>query len=335
MNSRGDVIWSGPTPVLFATNGAGGYTTVNLLDYFVVAGFVDLYDEESGEEIYGFKVTDINDLGQITGYTDVRVRATRAARPRISYFYSPPVNVGGSTLPERFYWIVSDSGLNLVAGCLNNSGIVTGSVYSQPGVDTNNPFAWSENSVVSHLGTFGTMTLITPQGINSLGQICGTGTNNSDEWVYSPGVGYRRIFSKEPYQAVALEINDSGQVVGNYRSTVQSMSYGYRATSSGSITTIKMGKGLPTELLAINSSGAVVGSGYNGTEWRPIIYTDARGVVDLQTASQGVPTGILSGQSSAVDVNDNGQVLILTTKVGTDGQYLRELYIATPIQSAP
>jgi hypothetical protein len=337
INSRGDVVGgidgnsSYVRPYLNISDGNGGRTTIDLWNHFLSQGFFATYDSATQTEILGMEATAINDHGQIAGVVTVLPSGASGARSRNVFFYSPATEDSeGNLIPERFQIIPFTAHVGAYVTGINNFGVVVGAHHVQ---NRYVPFTWSEQAGLAFLGTFDPSTDVTPRSINLLGEICG-GSETGVAWRYSPGTGYSSIYSG---LSNALDINDLGQVVGTTRSRPSASRVGFREEPDGTLRTIKIPKTYDTVASAINSFGDVAGSSWDGTRYRPYIYTDATGGIDLFPVTTGVPAEVFSGTSnnnlSVTGMNDAGQICGYMLRIvnSTTGQRDYDGFVLTPI----
>ncbi len=178
---------------------------------------------------------------------------------------------------------------------INDKGQVVG-VDSNGNWDYRQAFLWENGSGMRSLGTLGgnySMAF----GINNSGQTVGyaatpSGANHAFLW--SGGMQDLGIDDN----SYALDINDIGQVVGNYGGNYR---YAFLWDSTNGVQTLSSLYSGFSYANGINNSGQIVGEGYIGAvdSWHAVLM-DGNGYTDL---------GTLGGRSSASKINDNGQVV--------------------------
>ena len=183
----------------------------------------------------------------------------------------------------------TDSG----ASAVNSKGQVVG--FSNTGSGDEHAFSWTAAGGMVDLGTLGG-TLSDATAVNASGQVVGLSSNGTIafairafSWTADGGMVDLGTLGGSGFLSFALDVNDSGQVVG--RSQDQAFSW----TAAGGM----VGLGGGVEAKAVSESGQVVG--YGGPGLHAFSWTADGGMVDL---------GTLGGtQSVAVDVNNSGQVV--------------------------
>jgi probable HAF family extracellular repeat protein len=176
------------------------------------------------------------------------------------------------------------------AAAINNSGQVVGS--SGPS-QSSEPFLYGKGSMQQIGNLSGGATA---NGINNLGQVVGYSPATQQSFLYSGGT-----LTYISGMRMAMGINDSGQIAGNYSLSSQTpFLYAAGIDSNGLITKIDGPAPNFDTANAINASGQVAGWGVFGPPTSAFLYSN--GTVQLiQT-----PTGY---QSDAIGINNLGQVV--------------------------
>ncbi len=293
INSRGD-IWGGSmtTPAddeshPFIIFGQGDGQMIDFYDVLLDAGHITPFDWDTLTGTYRVGIQYMNDSGQLVGTLQ---EATNGEFLVHTYVYRPD-----SATP---FVIISTDQQNNGRVLINNHEVVAG--FS----DTRKQaYYWTEATGIQYLDVSDS-----PKAINTSGVLCGYFTN---AWKYDPLNGYLWLFDTSPRRSTALGINDNGQIAGTYQERDSSYPYAYRMAADGSYTLIKMPKNYPSEGWRINGNGDVLGRGHINGSWRPILYKDTTGVIDLfgQTVNLDLPEGTNYGYAYPRGINDSGVIV--------------------------
>ncbi len=158
------------------------------------------------------------------------------------------------------------------------------------------------------------LNFVTPNGINDSGHVVGTGQERSNTQPYIPWVRQNGQLTRLNYTGYAVAINNQGQVAGTLRGEQGERAIVYEGSF---LTEFPLYHGEPgvfsgtdSSARAINADGVIVGSVRNQTEERGRPNTRAAVFRPGQP-----PTVLMELQagfgSSAVDINDRGQVLVV------------------------
>jgi probable HAF family extracellular repeat protein len=167
--------------------------------------------------------------------------------------------------------------------------------------------------------------LMTAAGTRDLGTLGGSwssalAVNNSDQvvgesnpphtalehaFLWTPGAGMRDLGTLGGGQSTAFDVNDAGEVVGAAEvPSNQSRAFRWQ---SGRMTMLGGLGGHESFAFAVNDAGDVVGEAHTEShETHAVIWPRSGGVIDLGAR-------LTPGFSEALDVNDNGDVLLETT----------------------
>lgn len=302
INNRGD-IWGSATTTpsedewnAFIIPGQGEFAgqMINFTEVLLEAGYITPFNWEMLTGTYSVGVHEMNDEGEIVGHLQ---QAVNGVFQDYYYVYRP-------ASPNPFVLIdYIASSLFTERIRINNLGVVTGHSDGQL-------FVWTEAGGLQYLTPLAND--MRSNAINLHGIICGStgGANAGFAWKYNPQVGFTSLFGSAPYKTTAADINDSGIIVGTYQETRTSFFYGYRMSPSGAYSLFKMPKNNASEFSYINKPGAILGRGNINGSWRPILYTDTTGVVDLFGQTVNVPAGITNwGLVVLRGINDQGQIV--------------------------
>lgn len=143
-----------------------------------------------------------------------------------------------------------------------------------------------------------------PVAMNNRGWIVGNATNQV--FRYRPGIGVERITTG----GRATDINDAGTIVGYFDGNGHAPNRAFVRPAGKPVTEIGTLGGTDSIASAINDNGQIVGvsTTSNGTQ-RAFLYTNESGMIDLNTE--------LTGNTSAVAINELGQVLLVNSPPGS------------------
>lgn len=223
--------------------------------------------------------------------------------------YSPDCNRG-------FVW---DNGimtlLNTLGGemgfgsAINDAGVVVG--YSSTSSEQNHAAIWN-NGVISDLGTLGGSSS-NANAINSLGTICGYSTVTPSQAAHAV-VWINRVINDINnlipansgwVLSSAVDINDSGQIIGRGKLNGVSKSYIFDV-STCQIKPVSMPNGADCTARSINNSGEVVGEFSVGDygETHPFLRKADGTMIDLGTC-QGFFSAAVSSSNDNSDIVGN------------------------------
>lgn len=278
----------------------------------------------------------INDAGVVAGYIETPLRDTRAARAvdGRTFEYVPgleavtssasDVNVFGdlagialvSTSPWTLHAIrytdaggVEDLGSfggNSFGVGINRSGQVAGWSFAGS-VFSTRAFVATPGQWLQDLGTLGGASSFA-SGINDAGQVAGHSETTGGRWHafrYTPGLGLLDLGTPTDASSFAFGINVSGQVVGRLSTT--SSTHAFRYTHGVGIEDLHTVSASTSEASDINDAGAVVGYlSTPGTAAHAFLYTDADGMIDLNTAIDPASGWVLN---AAWGINNAGEIV--------------------------
>jgi hypothetical protein len=302
INNLGD-IWGTSTTTpsedewnAFIIPGQGEFAgqMINFTEVLLEADYIKPFNWETLTGTSSVGVHEMNDKGQIVGHLQ---QAVNGDFRQYYYVYRP-----ASSNPFIVIDYIDSSAYGPRIR-INNLGVVTGHSGGQS-------FVWTEEGGLQYLTPLADQ--MSSNAINLDGIICGStgGAYAGFAWKYAPQVGFTSLFGSAPYKTTAADINDSGIIVGTYQETRTSFFYGYRMSPSGAYSLFKMPKNYASEFSYINESGAILGRGNINGSWRPILYTDTTGVVDLFRQTVDVPAGITNwGRVVLRGINDQGQIV--------------------------
>jgi probable HAF family extracellular repeat protein len=243
----------------------------------MAAAMYDLTDLGNLGQPFSFAY-DINDKGQVVGYSgDYLIRAFLWKR-------STGITDLG-TLPET-----DDS----VANGINNAGKVVGS-------SGNRAFLWNPSTGMSEIPT-----LSSANAINNAGKVVGSSGNRAFLW--NPSTGTTDLGTLPgASSSSATDINDAGQVVGDADNHAFLWGESTGMTDLGTLPDKNS-----SSAAAINNFGQVVGTSGNSDDSissRAFLWSDSTGMVNLGTLPSQDPDNPDYTASSALDINDAGQVV--------------------------
>lgn len=235
----------------------------------------------------------INNLGQVVGWSqNPLVKYEHHAQPVFWRSIGDPLQ----RLIYRTYYAY--------ATAINDSSMVVGRSTLNGRENIHHAFIWHENSGVIDLHPVGNDGYSEARGINNLGQVVGLiyclNRNNVFSWTADKGM---RIIDTPGINAFALDVNDSGTIIGTYHK--QNESYAFKISVNDRFE--DLGLGYP---IAINNSGTIVGS--NNTE--PLIWK----------SSDPTPLNQLIGRNSGWkltqvrDINDKGEIVGIASRSDDD-----------------
>ncbi|MBW4686891.1 MAG: DUF3466 family protein [Komarekiella atlantica HA4396-MV6] len=259
-----------------------------------------LYDLTSIGEV---SANGLNDAGQVVGQFYTTDKGNRA------FVWSKSSGITDiGTLP---------GGSSSVANDINDVGQVVGRSSSSNG---DRAFVWSKSSGMTDLGTLGGSSVA--NAINNAGQVVGSSnlgltedspppTSRAFLWNKSTGMtNLGTLSGNDEYDySAALDINDSGQVVG------YSANSAFSWTSNNGMTRLNtvFGNRNSSVAIAINNVGDIAGSTYDytGPYFSNAFVLNSNGdVIDLGSTipAPGTDENFYTG-IAAYDINDAGQVI--------------------------
>lgn len=234
-------------------------------------------------------------------YQGLDVAAMNNAGEVVGSLFQP--NTGN---PIALLWTPTGGGQSLgalpgdnisAATAINNNGDVVGYSFSGFNSTITRAFLWTKLGGIQDLGKLKGDAFVFALGINDAGQVVGRSCkddNHCRAFLYTPNVGMQDLGNLGGDYAVALGINNSGQVTG-----ISTTATGNTGTNLGFVWTAQEGLHslgtLPgavySNAFAINSSGEVVGQSNDAFLW-----AQATGFQDL-------------GAFQADNLNDKGEVV--------------------------
>lgn len=181
---------------------------------------------------------------------------------------------------------------------INKSGQVAGS-GNTGGAGSNHPFLYTPGVGLVDLDPAATSG--SAWGINNFGVVAGgvaTQQTTSSAAIYTPAAG-RTMLGMPGVRSLAYGVNDLGQVVGEF-GAVQQQPFLY-TQAGGMQNLVGLSPQDNATALGINNAGEVVGT----SGGRAFVYTQAGGVVDLNSRIPAFPEWLLT---TATAINDLGQI---------------------------
>jgi probable HAF family extracellular repeat protein len=164
--------------------------------------------------------------------------------------------------------------------------------------------------------------------INEAGDVTGTEWHSSS--AFDPVTAYRYADSTGKVDlgtlggraSAGLSINSSGVVVG-WAWDANSVGHAFRARPGVAMEDLGMlGGAFPQSgAEAINDNGAIVGYTTGPSGWTAFVYSDATGMVDLNTRIPAAADG-WRGLNDARAINNAGQIVVEYAVLGRNGTYL-------------
>ena len=229
----------------------------------------NLTDLGTLEGVGSSNATDINDNGQIIGYS-----STTSGYGHYFFYENGTMTDIGRYQAKA----LNDMGTVLVYASYNNSF-----------------FTWNKGSGLSSRLGYGQ-----PEDINNNGQI--TGTNNSKTFIWDPTTGMQEVFGM-----IGAGINDSGHIaINNFESgTMAYMAYLWKSDSDYQNLGTLGGTG--SSARAINDSDWIVGRSETAAgEWHTFLWIDGT-MYDLNDLVMNLDDTVVL--NDVLDINDSGQIL--------------------------
>lgn len=176
---------------------------------------------------------------------------------------------------------------------INDSNRIIGSSYFD---DVLRGFIWDSTNGQQYLGE-----KVIPQAINNNGKVVGgllLPTNQSQAFTWSNTEGVQNIPLPENGNSRAIDINNSGQVIGNYftgdfENMVNIVQYGFIWDANSEVVEL----GINVLPMVINNSGQVTGIHFFEDEWQTFLWDSENGIQNL---------GIIDGYPT--DLSDSGVI---------------------------
>lgn len=276
----------------------------------------------------------INDEGVIAGWIEASHDDTHAARalaghtlqyiPELTRSLSDAIDVNvwgdlaGSMVVSQNPWAfhairytaghgvedLGGFGGNSYGAGINRWGQVAGVVATG---STSHAFVATPGQGLTSLGTLSGSGSSFAGGINDAGQVAGHSQTSGGAWHafrYTPGLGLQDLGTADAY-SYASAINAKGQVVG--RTERATGTHAFRYTDGIGIEDLHTLPAAISDAAGINNAGAVVGYAYtSGTPSRAFVYTDAEGMIDLNTRIDPASGWVLN---AAWGINNSGEIV--------------------------
>jgi len=328
---------------LALADSTGGLSYIDLQGHLIAEGLIKPFDAVEGG-YYSLAILDINVFRQVLGrITEVEYTKISETETKTTYYYHTFVYTPGlpSFLPSKESQL---DFLNRVtndtdSACLNDWGVVAGSGINPDNLERQ-VYTWNMlDKVQTWLGPSALNGTPARQDrvsdINNDGEICGS-NGSVYPWRYSSTTGFSVVPSNTRlYAGSSGGINDKGQVTGSIDTTKSYDSpydrVAFRSDRNGTTLTVKLPKSGKSFGGTINIHGDFLGKGdldEVGNYWRPFLYTDTHGVVDLLTNTSNLPPGLSTLAAwNTVEVrglNDFGIIVGYVAGAGaeTDGAFM-------------
>jgi probable HAF family extracellular repeat protein len=188
---------------------------------------------------------------------------------------------------------------------INRWGQIAGVVQVGSG---SNAFVATPGRGVTFLGALSGWGESSAGGINDAGQVAGESRTTGGAWHafrYTPGLGLQDLGTTADAYMYASAINATGQVVG--RTERAGRTHAFRYTDGIGIEDLHSLPASISDATGINNAGAVVGYAYtSGTPSRAFLYTDAEGMIDLNTRIDPSLGWVLN---AAYGINNAGEIV--------------------------
>jgi probable HAF family extracellular repeat protein len=293
----------------------------------------------------------LHDASRATYITDSGLIVGEAyADPSINNMYRQATVFSLGSSPVNIHSTMTYNANNSVATGAGN-GYIVGQAYNDT-VTVNHAVLWSNNGTTAvDMNPTGYVSSASAlRGINSSGQMIGysvptdigytrpTLWNPNNDGTYDPSKATYLDLSADPkysgliwsaHSGYANDINDAGQAAVWFTNGIAGI-----WENDGSFTQINNlpGQFDHLKLDAINNSGQVVGSAYY-VDWangasnvnHAVLY-DNGNLIDLGALFEGTGWYL----TSAIDINDKGQILVQANRNGFDSRGLMDTLILTP-----
>ncbi|MCS7466896.1 hypothetical protein NZK35_09590 [Stieleria sp. ICT_E10.1] len=298
--SRPFIIWS---------TGPDAGQMVDFQQQLIDEGRIGEFDWENLVGVYQVEIGEINNSGGVACIIEEIIDPQSGEYLFYTCLYTPAsVDDQGNVVASSLQYIdISSSRIDRVV--LNDAGVVASDSNDNVVDGSTGTYQWTPESGRNYLG-FWKETW----SINLNGAMCGPYGN----WKYIPGDGYSQVFPSDVgWDSSVREINDFNQIGGTYQRSNTSYKNACRVEADGSINVIKMPKNRASVGWAINNNGDVVGSGSLNGGWRPFVYTDNDGVIDVFSRTSNLPQELatlidgngISDRIGYFDINDSGVVI--------------------------
>jgi probable HAF family extracellular repeat protein len=216
---------------------------------------------------------------------------------------------------------------------ITNDGRMTGQLFSFTPSFQVHAFRTLADGTLEDLGD--TVYASVGCGINTSGDVTGyeahTAIGNvQSAFRFSDALGKVDLGTVGGARSSGIAINNSGVVVGwSEGMTADNWSRAFRARPGSPIEDLGTLGGLNAGADSINEAGTVVGWATGQYFMTAFVYTDADGMVDLNT--RVVPADGSRAITEAIGINDSGQIVALySTAIGTNTVRLTPIVDTTP-----
>lgn len=265
-----------------------------------------------GSDAYG-----INDYGQVVGSSGVLT--SDGSTPRHATYWGGEGVVDLGTFGGEFSDAndINNSG-QIVGYAKNSQGESVAAFWSAAGMSPTSLGSLGGSSVATNISDSGTIIGYSTEGPSSSGTV----------WDQRPvlwvgGTGISSLASRGVGCCLTGGVNDLGQIVGFDGG-------GFFLPASGSPISIgSLGGPGSSALTAINNLGQAVGYSSVGSTNHAVIWTEAGGLVDLNTLIQN-PSG-WSHVYSAYGINEAGQIVGMGETIGSG----THAFLLTPVPMPP
>jgi probable HAF family extracellular repeat protein len=242
-----------------------------------------------------------------------------------AYAISDAGFVAGETNPgpRPVVWTPAGELIDVFAGAttnngraygVNESGLVVGIGYANPEGSTFYGFSWTQGGGFVRLPGLVPGANSNAVAVNDAGQIVGISTTaqfRPHAVVWNPGGSIVDLGDLGGMSSIPTAINENGQVVG-WSGTPAWFTHAFMWTAERGIEDLGTLGGPASQAADVNADGLVVGSSALASgEQHAFAWTRDDGMIDL-----GVP----GETSTAIAVNDAGQILGYTGQLGVDAR---------------